>query len=176
MWLQLLTTSSVANVHLYLIAYRFTVQTCYLHLKHDKTDEQTEFDNYVLKMYIITSILTANVRDSTSQLWADGQLAMATQCSVCICWHRGGHGISSSSSGEPHWRPWICTLQWNRQYRSRALQPLLLLLWPPLNEVEEWELQVAGTSGYKESRQMLKRFLTSIKQALDLTMGRHVAW
>jgi len=34
MWLQLLTTSSVVNVHLYLIEYRFTIQTCYLHLKH----------------------------------------------------------------------------------------------------------------------------------------------
>ena len=60
-WLQLLTTSSVANVHLYLIAYRFTIQTCYLHLKHDKTDGQTEFDNYVVKMYTITDILTGNV-------------------------------------------------------------------------------------------------------------------
>jgi len=62
MWLQLQTTSSVANVHLYLIAYSFAIQTCYLHLKHDKTDGQTEFDNYVVKMYIITGILTANVR------------------------------------------------------------------------------------------------------------------
>jgi len=30
-------------------------------------------------------------------------------------------------------------------------------------------------NGYKESCQMLKIFLTRIKQALDLTMGRHVA-
>lgn len=48
MWLPLLTTSNVAydhlNVHVCLIEYRFTMQTCHLHLKHDKTDGQTESD------------------------------------------------------------------------------------------------------------------------------------
>ena len=132
MWLQLLTTSSVANVHLYIIAYRFTIQTCYLHLKHDKTDGQTKFDNYVVKMYIITGILTANVRDSTRQLWADGELAMATQCNACICWHRGGHSSSSSgwSALDLYWR-FHCRVQIQGLQCSSPL--LLLLLWPPLN-------------------------------------------
>jgi len=73
MWLPLLTTSSVANdhlnVHLCLMEYSFTMQTCHLHLKHDKTNGHTEFDNYdfvhcAVKMGIITGILTANVRMS----------------------------------------------------------------------------------------------------------------